>query len=271
MMMLYLRILSALIGIPVVLGAVYLGGPWFTLFMLILVNLGMFEYNRILKVSNVSFNAFLSFFGVSMFIIVLYLDQQLFIMPLVVLLLFVLFVSALFRMENGEKNTIDSSALTLWGIIYIGGLCGYLFMLRMQPSGLIYTYILLAGIWIHDTLAYFIGSRWGYRKFAPQVSPKKSVEGSLAGFLGTITIFFSAAILLPGLMSLSPGRAVVLALGISVFGQLGDLMESALKRQVEVKDSGSIIPGHGGILDRFDSLMLAAPFVYYYFMFSAMF
>jgi phosphatidate cytidylyltransferase len=92
------------------------------------------------------------------------------------------------------------------------------------------------------------------------------MEGSLAGILGTVSIFFSASILIPGIIPLNPGQAVILGLGISVFAQLGDLLESALKRQLKVKDSGGIIPGHGGILDRFDSLFLTAPFVYCFFL-----
>ena len=139
-------------------------------------------------------------------------------------------------------------------------------MLRMLPEGAFYTYLLLAGVWIHDTAAYFVGVKWGMRKFAPQISPKKSVEGSLAGIGFTVAIFFSAAILIPGLIPLNLGQVIILALGISVFAQLGDLLESAFKRQMNVKDSGGIIPGHGGILDRFDSLLLAAPFVYYFFL-----
>ncbi len=261
--MFYLRILSALLGIPIIISAVYFGEPWYALLLLLIVNIGIYEYNNIFKINNFSFSALLSFFGVSMFIVVLYFEQHVLILPLIMLLFFVLFIIALFNMD---RSSVGESALSLWGIVYIGGLSGFMLMLRMQPDGALYTYILLAGIWIHDTLAYLIGVKWGFRKFAPEISPNKSVEGSVAGICGTILVFFSISILSPALITLSPGEAVVLALGISVFGQLGDLMESALKRQMQVKDSSGIIPGHGGILDRFDSLLLAAPFVYYFFL-----
>ncbi len=266
--MLYLRILSALLGIPIIVFAVYFGDQWYALLILLVVNLGLYEYNNIFKIANLSFQALISYFGITMLIVVLYLDEHILILPLIMLLLFFLFILALFNME---RLSIIESALSLWGIVYIGGLCGYMLMLRMQPDGALYTYILLAGIWIHDTLAYLIGVKWGFRKFSPEISPKKSVEGSLAGLFGTIVIFFSVSILSPALTTLSPVEAIILALGISVFGQLGDLMESALKRQMRVKDSSGIIPGHGGILDRFDSLMLAAPFVYYFFLLIDMF
>jgi len=137
-------------------------------------------------------------------------------------------------------------------------------LLRVHPQGLLYTYILLIGVWVHDTLAYFVGSKWGLNKLAPEISPNKSVEGSIAGILGTVILFLSFSILYPDLMPIGPFLSILLGLGLSVFSQLGDLMESSMKRQLKVKDSGSLIPGHGGILDRFDSLMLATPFVYYF-------
>lgn len=260
--MLILRILSALIGVPIVIGSVYLGGPWYALFLLLVANLGVYEYNHILKNKSYSASAVIGFIGVSLFLAALYFEKPEFLYPLIMLLLFCLFVSALFNME---RMSISESAISLWGILYIGGMSGYLLMLRMLPNGEIYTYLLLAGVWIHDSLAYFIGVKWGLRKFAPQISPKKSVEGSIAGIIGTVVLFLSVSILMPALITIKPSQAVILALGISVFAQLGDLLESALKRQLKVKDAGGLIPGHGGILDRFDSLWLTAPFVYYFF------
>ncbi len=264
--MLLLRILSALVGIPIVIAAIHYGGPWFALFLLLLVNFAIYEYNQIIKIGNISFLAVVAHLGASFYLIIIYMEQYLLVTPLLLVLIFVMFVSALFNMGAEEKASLTESALSLWGIVYIGILFGYLLILRLQPEGAMYTFTLFAGIWIHDTLAYFIGSKWGERKFAPQISPKKSLEGSLAGLCGTIIIFFSVSILLPGLFTISPLGSIILALGIAVFAQLGDLMESALKRQMEVKDSGSVIPGHGGVLDRFDSIMLAAPFVYYFFL-----
>ncbi len=262
--MLYQRVISALVAIPIVIGAVYSGGFWYALLLLLVTNLGVYEYNDILKGRNYKAPPVLSFISVSLFLIIIFFEQLELIYPLVVLTFLILFVSALFKMK---QESISDSALSLWGVIYLGGLCGYLLLLRMMPEGATYTYLLLAGVWIHDASAYFIGIKWGFRKFAPQISPKKSVEGSLAGIGGTVVIFFSVSILFPGLIPLNPAQVVILALGLAVFAQLGDLLESALKRQMNVKDSSGIIPGHGGVLDRLDSLMLTAPFVYYFFQF----
>ncbi len=259
--MLLMRVLSALVGIPLVLGIVYFGGPWYALFLIIIVNLGIYEYNRIINKQDHSAPAVINNIGATFLLAAVFLGHNELIYPLVILVFFILFTAALFNMG---KNSIADAALSLWGMVYLGGLAGYLIMLRMLPDGDIYTYILLAGVWIHDTAAYFIGGKWGIRKFAPQISPKKSVEGSMAGIGAIVTIFFSVSILLPESIPFSPVQASLLALGIAIFAQLGDLLESALKRQMQVKDSSAIIPGHGGIMDRLDSLILAAPFVYYY-------
>lgn len=260
--MLYLRILSALVGIPIVIGSVYLGGPWYALLLLLVVNLAIYEYSQICKNKGYLVFPALSHIVVTLLIFLVFLEEYNLILTLIMLTLLILFSTVLFNMN---RFSIIDAALSLWGIIYLGVLFGYMLLLRMLPGGDLYTYMLLAGVWLHDTMAYFIGVKWGFNKLATTISPNKSVEGSLAGIGGTLILFFSAAILYPNTIPLSPLQAVILALGISVFAQLGDLMESALKRQLEIKDSGSIIPGHGGIMDRFDSLLVAAPFVYYFF------
>ena len=266
--MLYLRVLSALVGIPLMLSAVYLGGPWYAVLLLIIVNLGIFEYGSMLKGKGYNISLIAGFFGVTLYIVTIYMNQLEYLYPLTIFFFLLYFINSLFHMD---KQSIKEGAVALWGIIYLGGLGGYMLLLRMLPDGALYTFIMLAGVWIHDTAAYFVGVKWGIRKFAPLISPNISVEGSIAGILTTIVIIFSAVILFPDLMPINPGEAIFLALGIAVFAQLGDLLESALKRQLAVKDSGSIIPGHGGILDRFDSLLLTAPFVYYFFILTNLF
>ena len=115
-------------------------------------------------------------------------------------------------------------------------------------------------IWVNDTGAYLVGSRWGKRRLAPNISPKKSVEGSIGGLL---LVLLSAVVLRLLLFpELSWLRILLIATVVAVFGTIGDLFESSLKRQAGVKDSGKLIPGHGGILDRIDSLLLAVPAVY---------
>ena len=128
-----------------------------------------------------------------------------------------------------------------------------------QYNGLLLLAIFIF-IWVNDTGAYLVGSRWGKRRLAPSISPKKSVEGSIGGLL---LVLLSAVILRLLLFpELSWLRILLIATVVAVFGTIGDLFESSLKRQAGVKDSGKLIPGHGGILDRIDSLLLAVPAVY---------
>jgi phosphatidate cytidylyltransferase len=261
--MLYLRVLSAIVGIPIVLAAVFFGGFWYALLLLVVVNLGIYEYCRIFKSKDYHLPLGYGLLGVTLFLVVIYFQQIALVYPLIIILFAGLYMHALFKMD---RFSIAEAAIILWGIIYLGGLGGFMLMLRMLPEGAFYTYLLLFSVWLHDTLAYFIGTKWGVRKFAPLISPNKSVEGSMAGILGLTAIMFSTSILFPTFLPLAPLHALFLGLGIAVFAQLGDLLESALKRQIEVKDSGALIPGHGGILDRFDSLLFTAPFVYYFFL-----
>ena len=128
-----------------------------------------------------------------------------------------------------------------------------------QYNGLLLLAIFIF-IWVNDTGAYLVGSRWGKRRLAPNISPKKSVEGSIGGLL---LVLLSAVVLrlllFPELSWLS---ILLIAAVVAIFGTIGDLFESSLKRQAGVKDSGKLIPGHGGILDRIDSLLLVVPAVY---------
>ena len=128
-----------------------------------------------------------------------------------------------------------------------------------QYNGLLLLAIFIF-IWVNDTGAYLVGSRWGKRRLAPNISPKKSVEGSIGGLL---LILLSAVVLRLLLFpELSWLRILLIAAVVAIFGTIGDLFESSLKRRAGVKDSGKLIPGHGGILDRIDSLLLAVPAVY---------
>lgn len=262
--MLKLRIISAVLGIPLILGAVYAGGVWYALLIGLLSNLGLHEYLNIYRSCGYSPPAVSAYFGVNVVLGIIFMGRTDLIYPVVTLLFIILSLQLL---AGFNKYSALESAVALWGIIYLGGLGGYLLLIRFLPRGIPATGMLLLNVWGYDTCAYFAGIKWGHRKLAPEISPQKSVEGALAGALGAVVLSTAAVWLFPHLLApLTAGTAVLLGLGISIFSQMGDLLESALKRQTAVKDSGSLIPGHGGVLDRFDSLWLAAPFAYYFFL-----
>ncbi|HSG98889.1 MAG TPA: phosphatidate cytidylyltransferase, partial [candidate division Zixibacteria bacterium] len=150
-----------------------------------------------------------------------------------------------------------------WGALYVSLLYPFLFHVRqLGPEGFHWTLLLLGAIWLGDTAAMWVGKYLGKRKLAPTVSPNKTVEGFLGGLAGSVALGLVFGLVL--FEQVSPALVAGGALVVSLVGQLGDLVESLWKRSVGIKDSSAFIPGHGGILDRFDSLAFAAPALYVY-------
>lgn len=185
--------------------------------------------------------------------------------PLVALLV----LTATLRRAGDLALTVPSAAATLLGAIYLGALGGALAALRLLPpagAGAWRILLLLGAVMAADTLAYFVGHLAGRRRLAPEISPGKTVEGALGGIVGGVT----GALLVRaiGMPELPLASAVVLGALVAVLGIVGDLLESLLKRWAGVKDSGGLFPGHGGMLDRLDSLLFGAPVLYYYFVYA---
>ena len=150
--------------------------------------------------------------------------------------------------------------LGLLGMLWIPWAMNYFTLLHHLPHGTKLIFFLLFVIWASDTLAYF-GGRWiGKTPLAPTISPKKTIEGSLCGIVGAVVVGLVYSAALP---EMGWGKAIGVAIVIAVLGQMGDLVESKLKRLCDVKDSGTIFPGHGGMLDRVDALLTTAPIFYY--------
>jgi phosphatidate cytidylyltransferase len=185
------------------------------------------------------------------------------VFPLMALTFLVLAFSlvALFRLQE-IRLAAAQAALVLMGFLYVPLLLSHLVMIRMLPHGVPWLFLIMVIVMTGDSAAYYVGSNFGKTKIYPAVSPKKSVEGSLGGLAGSVAgAFISRAIFFP---ELTPLDCIATALLLGVLGQLGDLFESLIKRSCGVKDSGVIFPGHGGILDRLDSLLFAGPAAYYY-------
>jgi len=167
----------------------------------------------------------------------------------------------LFRLRD-IKDAAGEAALLLMGFLYVPLLLAHIYLLRLQPHGIEWIFLMLIIVMAGDSAAYYVGSTLGRRKLYPAVSPKKSVEGSLGGLLGSVVGALIVRFTFFGELRIVDAVAVALICG--VLGQLGDLFESLIKRSCGVKDSGTIIPGHGGMLDRLDSILFAAPAAFYY-------
>lgn len=175
--------------------------------------------------------------------------------------LLLLFLLVLFQFDDIKAAASDASTLVL-GVVYVPLLLAHLVLLRSTEYGIQWLFLLLVIVMAGDTAAFYVGSTIGKRRLYPEVSPKKSIEGSLGGLIGSVCgALIAHATFFPELAVVD---AIIAAIILGLLGQLGDLFESLLKRCYGVKDSGTIIPGHGGILDRLDSIIFAAPVAYYY-------
>ena len=162
------------------------------------------------------------------------------------------------------RRTVIDVAITVFGLLYIPVMFSFMKLILNMDYGRFYILYVFCGAFISDTFAFLVGSKFGKTKLAPDISPNKTVEGSIGGILGVILSFVVITII--GNMKLGINANVfywiLVGIAASVAGQFGDLTASAIKRYCKIKDFGNIMPGHGGILDRFDSLMFVAPIVY---------
>lgn len=209
----------------------------------------------VIGVSLLFYATFSSFFVTGEFSFILF--------SLSLLVLFLGIVKSIFLPVNQLFLTISLLIVPLFLIVLPFSFITAFYSPITGLEGAIFPLAFFAFIWINDTFAYLVGVRFGKHRLYPRLSPKKSIEGSIGGALFSLigAIIFSSTV-----GGLSMLEWLGFALVIVVFGTLGDLLESALKRAAGVKDSGSLLPGHGGFLDRFDSMLLAAPMVYLYFM-----
>jgi phosphatidate cytidylyltransferase len=185
--------------------------------------------------------------------------------PLAALIL----LTATLSQGSDFEKTVPAAAATLLGAVYLGALGGTIAGLStLAPPGVGAWRIalLLAIIMVSDTFAFFVGHAWGRRRLAPSVSPGKTVEGALGGLVGGVAGALTVRYL--GLPALPMAHAIGLGVLVAALGIVGDLDESLLKRWAGLKDSGTLFPGHGGMLDRLDSLLFGAPVLYYYFLYA---
>lgn len=262
------RVLIAVIFIPFILYISHFGGIPFMSFINLLILLGLLEFSSILKLQKISISqTFLMISGLLVGLSVYFFGDRF----ILLIILFGVLTSGLFQLTRYKfDNAVENLSSFLFGLIYVAVFFSFLILIREFPhkSGLEYH---LGGLWIiflflctwfSDILSYFIGTPFGKHKISPLLSPNKSWEGSFGGIAGALlAAFVSKSIFLKEIPLF---HLLSLAILISVFGQIGDFVESSFKRQVSLKDSSSIIPGHGGILDRFDSLLFSAPLVYFY-------
>jgi phosphatidate cytidylyltransferase len=263
------RVLTAVIGLPIAITAMYFGGWFFAAVVLIASVLAQIEVYQLFEAGGVrplkTVGCFLG--GATLIRIVIPFE------PLLVFVLGAVLVTII-ELYRKQEHQIFNVAATFFGILYPVTFLSYFVELRQGVDGMFKNweaFLLVLTVFLMvaatDTLAYYVGSRFGSRTLFNRISPNKTWEGSIGGLLGAVIVALIMKFTLMKFMNWTDFSALIVICGI--LSQFGDLVESMFKRSVEVKDSGTLLPGHGGFLDRIDGLLFAAPLVYVYFFYMA--
>ena len=273
--MLKKRVVTAFCGLPILIAAVWFEDflPWFTMLIALLGVAASLEFSRLVSTSRIQTFAFYG--AVVTFCFILLRDVNLleiidtafnsdYIFPLLLasLVLPLMWSWLPARVKGG--NSWLGGVWTIVGIVGIGWTLGHRVAMRGLEDGRNWVFLTLFVTFAYDTAAYFTGISLGRHKMAPGISPGKTWEGVAGGVAGAILVSLFFTLSTPLGLPIDWLQAVILGLLVSVFGQAGDLLESLFKRYTGVKDSGNAIPGHGGFLDRLDSIVLTGLVVYYY-------
>ena len=256
--MLLPRVLTALVGIPLLLYLVHAGGAAFSVFVVGVAALCCYEYALVLRLGGRPVQ-----FTTTVVVGAALAACAALAAPLGLTLTLGVALIALVEMFS-EVHSLDRAALTLFGALFAGWMPAHLALIRdLRPHGEAFLFMTFVSVWCMDTAAYAVGRSLGRRPLAPALSPRKTWEGAAGGFaaaLGACALF--SRLVLKDALPLPWALAVGALIGVS--GQLSDLAESMVKRDAGIKDSGALLPGHGGVYDRFDSFILCAPAVYYF-------
>lgn len=256
------RVLVAIIAIPLILILSYLGKYFFLAFILLIGILSFNELTKLVEHKNINVNFI---FG-ELAIILIILNSYFSFVEFNYLILFIVILSLIIELFRNKGSAILNLSSLYLGIFYIGFFLSTTIGIREffteYKFGGYFIISIFASIWICDSAAYFVGLQYGKHKLFKRVSPNKSWEGAIAGFI--FAIFTMVILKLIALQFLTLIDAIIIGLIIGIFGQIGDLVESLLKRDVNIKDASHLIPGHGGALDRFDSFLFVSPIIYLY-------
>jgi phosphatidate cytidylyltransferase len=255
------RILTGVIAGLLFITLLILGGYWYSGLILLLSIIG---YDEFARMNDMKKHRWTSVIGLAaMLLIAIPWETNLFFFSLdmTAILWIAMFVLLFITVSSKNAITIDKISMLWLGAVYIGMGFHYMLSIRIPDHGLFWSIFIFVCIWASDSGAYFVGSKLGKHPLWPQISPKKSIEGAIGGIIFSIAAALIFAGYAPELLTYA--RAILLGLVIAIVGQLGDLIQSAYKRVKGIKDSGTLLPGHGGVLDRVDSWLIVFPFLHW--------
>ena len=249
------RIATIVIGAPALIATLWLGGGYLFGVVLLLVAIGALEFQRLVVAAGYHPSPVLVM-GALLFPLLAATDRWAWFPAVTVAL--VVAAAALGLAPDRRAGAPGAAAVDVLGALFVGALFAHLILLR-DAAGLAPTLALVGVIWANDIGAYLIGVKFGRRKLAPAISPGKSVEG----FVGGVIVAAVVAVIVALKMDWLVVRVGLIGLTVALAGVVGDLSKSTIKRAAGVKDSGAILPGHGGVLDRFDAVLFGVPVGYY--------
>jgi phosphatidate cytidylyltransferase len=261
------RLLAAAVFLPCFFIIARRGGIYYLILVDMIIILGLFEFYKMMESKGLRPYKWIGVLSGGALPWYLFFRQGIYANVLLTLTFIAVMIAELVRRDKG--HAVYHISVTIFGVLYVSWLGSHLMLLRELPitagldykAGYTFVIMVFALTWCYDTGAYAFGRMLGRHRPFPNISPGKSVEGIAGGMIVSV----AGILVVRSLMETRLGivEAVVLALIASVIGQIGDLVESMIKRDAKIKDSSATIPGHGGILDRFDSLLFTAPLIYY--------
>ncbi len=259
------RWITGIVAVPFLIFFIYKGGLTFALFIAVISAIGLMEYFRIIfHPSDYSSFNIISIIGVLTGPLIIWTAHK-FTMDLVVcIVIFNLMLSAFISITKfkSDENFLELVAKEAKAILYIPVMLSFAVLIRDGSDGMLWFFMVLAVVFAGDTGAFYAGSYLGKHKLCPSVSPGKTIEGAIGGLLSNVLVGSLILIIFLPRLDFLPSILFFTCLGIA--GQIGDLFESEFKRVAGIKDSGNILPGHGGILDRIDALLFALPVAYFF-------
>jgi len=260
------RVITAAVGVPLVVVAIWFGDLWFTILIGAAALAGTYEFYHMANLDRREPLIYLGLlWALALVLSPHYHDGSSDVLPLVITVTMLISLICLLRRPSRE-TAFRNWAWVIVGALYVGWMLSYWLNLRGLEDGRNWVFLVMLTTFANDTGAFFIGRAKGKRRLTPAISPSKTWEGALGGLICAI---LAAIVITMVLNQISPftfkyWQIILLGFLVGLFAQLGDLVESLLKRNMGVKESGNLLPGHGGILDRFDSLIFVGAVVYYY-------
>jgi phosphatidate cytidylyltransferase len=256
------RLISGIILLVLAILLGMLGGNWLFAATLIISLIGMWELYKTINIHKTAPGIIGYLAGIAYYALLFFDLKQHFMALFIVYLLILMAMYAILFPRYKTEQVI----MAFFGLFYVSVMLSYIYQVRVTEDGIILIWLIFIGAWGSDTFAYCAGMLFGKHKMVPKLSPKKSWEGSIGGILGAALLGFIYAVIFKNkITGISNPQLIFAIIGAasSIISQIGDLAASAIKRDHDIKDYGKLIPGHGGILDRFDSIIFTAPIVYY--------